>query len=82
MTHTSTDGATKSTAIGTGQLPLVGSKVRVLRSSHKKSDRFIGGEGVVCNIKGTWAEIKLPNPNPKMSVPAFVRFEINALEVL
>ena len=64
------------------QGPLVGSKVRVLRSSHKKSDRFIGGEGVVCNIKGTWAEIKLPNPNPKMSVPAFVRFEINALEVL
>ena len=79
---TSTDGAAESTAIGTGQLPLVGSKVRVLRSSHKKSDRFIGGEGVVCNIKGTWAEIKLPNPNPKMSVPAFVRFEINALEVL
>ena len=56
--------------------------MRVLRSSHKKSDRFIGGEGVVCNIKGTWAEVKLPNPNPKMSVPAFVRFEINALEVL
>ena len=79
---TSTDGAAESTAIGTGQLPLVGSKVRVLRSSHQKSDRFIGGEGVVCNIKGTWAEIKLPNPNPKMSVPAFVRFEINALEVL
>ena len=24
----------------------------------------------------------MPNPNPKMSVPAFVRFEINALEVL
>lgn len=78
----STDGAAKSTAIGTGQLPLVGSKVRVLRSSHQKSARFIGGEGVVCNIKGTWAEVKLPNPNPKMSVPAFVRFEIDALEVL
>lgn len=64
------------------QGPLVGSKVRVLRSSHQKSARFIGGEGVVCNIKGTWAEVKLPNPSPKMSVPAFVRFEINALEVL
>lgn len=64
------------------QGPLVGSKVRVLRSSHQKSARFIGGEGVVCNIKGTWAEVKLPNPNPKMSVPAFVRFEIDALEVL
>lgn len=62
--------------------PTIGSKVRVLRSSHEKAARFVGKEGVVCRIKGTRLEVKLPNPNPRVSVPTFVRFESDELEVL
>lgn len=62
--------------------PTIGSKVRVLRSSQEKMLRFVGKEGVVCRTKGGRLEVKLPNPNPRISVPTFVRFQPDELEVL
>lgn len=79
----SADNSTRKVRDGS-TLPAIGSKVRVLSASLQsgKAARFVGKEGTVYSTKGGRVEVKLPNPNPRISVPAFVKFDAKDLEVL
>lgn len=64
-------------------LPAIGSKVRVISALQSgKAARFVGKEGTVYSTKGGRVEVKLPHPNPRISVPVFVKFDAKDLEAV
>lgn len=75
-------GAAESKA--TADRPEEGSKVRIVSAKPgSRQERFIGQEGTVSrHAQRGRLDVKLPNPNPKVSVPVFLLFDVDQVEVL